>query len=96
MVDELFRKIARPTKKATQTVTQAAIITLNATGMLFANIMRVIIKRLNERLPIIGGNSVVCNSHVYYFIAQPISGQLAPVAPNICDYFAAFTVICVY
>jgi len=50
-------------------VTQAAIIALNANGVLFADIVGVSAEDLDKRFPTVRCNTVVCNPQRYYLFS---------------------------
>jgi len=99
MVEYNFGKAASFAKNPAHSVTKQAVVTLNSIGILLADVMlrvcEVFSKRGDERVPVVGRDTIVCNTELFEFFTEPIGRFLAAVAYNIRDNFLAFALISV-
>ena len=74
-------------------MTEPAIITFNAYGVLFADIMHVFRKSREETVQVIRSDTVISDSKPVNPFSQLSSGFQVPFTPNIGDNLPRFTVI---
>ncbi len=99
MIGVDFRETTGFAKNPSQPVAKQAIITFDAIGVLFSYVMfgiyQVLIEDGDKCFPIVGCDSVICNTEFLKSFMKLFSGFLAAIAYDIRNNFFGFAVISV-